>query len=150
MTKVCYKWGVSDFKWKDGDWLWSECELVREICAKWGEEDIWWKNENIWWSKCRDFIPPEPPKPPITSISTHPPGVDATVLIQPWLIEPWNPYKNEEDRKKRKRLIKLICKCQGYIYEEEKEAIETDISVDDIRMVVNKMAGINLDIKLNE
>jgi hypothetical protein len=66
-------------------------------------------------------------------------------------VEPWNPYiTNNENDKKRKRLIKLICKCRGQTYEEEKEIGTMKISVDDVRMVVKKVLNIDLDVKLEE
>jgi hypothetical protein len=89
--------------------------------------------------------PPTPPIP-VSSGSIQPIGVDATTLIQPWLIEPWNPYKDVE-KEKRKRLIKLICKVKGQTYEEEKVIGTMDISVDDVKMVVKKVLNIDLDVK---
>jgi hypothetical protein len=74
--------------------------------------------------------------------------VDAETLIQPWqLEEPWNPYKNDE---KRKRLIKLICKVRGREYIEEKATKDFPLTVGDIRTVVKTVANINLDFKLEE
>jgi hypothetical protein len=97
------------------------------------------------WSECSSSIQPEPPI--VVSIGNQP-GVDATTLIQPWMIEePWNPYKNAE---KKKRLIKLICKVKGHSYNEEKEAKDIDVTIDDIRMVVKAVANIDLNFKLEE
>ena len=46
-------------------------------------------------------------------------GVDATTLIQPWLEEPWNPYRTGETKKKK--LVRLICKVKGEEFDETKE-----------------------------
>jgi hypothetical protein len=113
-------------------------------CYQWGNTNIWFKNANWIWSQCSSSIQP------ITG-SIQPLGVDATTLIQPWLIEPWNPYiANDEHDKKRKRLIKLICNIKGQTYEEEKEMGNMEISVDDVKMVVKKVLDVDLDIKLEE
>lgn len=173
----CLYWGFTSIAWSVGDWTWAECELIQEICARWGSEGVWWKNEqtiwshcsgsnltdcmvwgttNIWWknadwwwSQCSSSIGPTPPIP-IDSGSIRYDGLDATTLIQPWITEPWNPYRAGEAKDKRKRLIKLICKVKGQTYEEEKEVGTMDISVDDIKMVVKTMTNINLDVKLEE
>jgi hypothetical protein len=144
MINVCYYWGYAFVPWKNGNWTWAECELIQEICAVWGTKNVWWENGNWWWSQCIPVIPPP------VFISPQLPGVDATTIIQPWQAEEqWNPYRAGEFDK-RKRLIKLICKVKGQTYEEEKEAGDMKISVDDIRMVVKAVAGIDLDIKLEE
>ena len=148
MNTVCFYWVNTNIAWSVGDWTWAECELAREICAVWGTTGAWWKNANWMWSQCSSSLPPGPP---ITSASLYPPGVDATTLVQPWLVEPWNPYTaNDAHDKKRKRLIKLICKVKGQTYEEEKEVGTMEISVDDVRMVVKKVLNIDLDVKLEE
>ena len=109
MIEFCYYWGVAGVPWNDGNWTWAECELVQEICAVWGTKNVWWKNANWWWSQCTSSIPPIPPTPPFQM----PPGIDATIAIQPWQAEDqWNPYRAGEFNK-RKRLIKLICKVKA-------------------------------------
>ena len=93
---------------------------------------------------------PIPPIPVITVTSSlQPPGVDATILIQPWLIEPWNPYP-EVVKEKKKRLIKLICKVKGQTFEEEKEVEDYKITVDDVRMVVKAVTNIDIDVNMGE
>lgn len=184
MKRYCFWWSTTDhIAWPRADWTWAECELVSEICATWGKEGVWWKNENIiwskctgsiptdcavwgttnvwwknvnwWWSQCSGSIPVPPPGPGITA-SLHPPGVDAMTLQQPWLIEPWSPYRQNDSaslarQSKKKRLIKLICKVKGQTYEQEKEVGDMEeISVDDIRMVVKAVSNIDLDVKMEE
>lgn len=177
----CYYWVYATIPWNQGNWTWAECELVQEICATWGKTGNFWRKESLIWSECSSsvFLCPvwgsegtqwktanwwwslcfgsgsNPPIPPIPSASftgsLQPLGLDATTIVQPWLIEPWNPYTAaDEHDKKRKRLIKLICKVKGQTYEEEKRVGDMKISVDDIRMVVKAVSNIDLDVKLEE
>jgi hypothetical protein len=145
---VC-RWAGDNITWGNENTIWSKCVT----CVKWGTDNIWWKNENLIWSHCSSsVIPPTPPPPtPVVTASLQRFGIDATTLVQPWLIEPWNPYTaNDKHDKKRKKLIKLVCKIKGQTYEEEKEAGDMKVSVEDIKMVVNAMRGIDLDVKLEE
>lgn len=142
----CAIWGNTGTKWQDANWKWSECPGSN--CAIWGLTGVLWKNANWKWSECSgSIIPPEP----VINIGNLP-GVDATTLIQPWQIEePWNPYQTGSlDRKKRKRLIKLICKMRGEEYNEEKEVKNFNITVDDIKMIIKVMPKIDLNLKLEE
>lgn len=149
MNIVCFQWGNVNVPWIGGDWLWSECSSSIEptSCSVWNYETEDWDLAAWNWDECSGSIPPVPPV--VTSSFVQPPGVDATTLVQPWLIEPWNPYTaNDAHDKKRKRLIKLICKVNGKTYEEEKEVGTMNVSVDDVKMVIKK--AINIDIKLEE
>ena len=142
MINICYYWRYAVVPWNNGNWTWAECELVQEICAVWGTKNVWWKNANWLWSQCTSSLPPIPSAPPFQM----PPGIDATIAIQPWQAEEqWNPYRAGEFNK-RKRLIKLICKVKGQTYEEEKEVGDMKISVDDIKMVVKAVSGIDLNV----
>lgn len=172
---VCLYWSRISSSWSQGNWTWSECELIQDICAVWGTSNEFWGNADLGWSQCQSTSSQDvckiwdttsewwksanwawpacsssntPPIPPITASVPITLGVDATVLIQPWLVEPWNPYRaNDEKDKKRKRLIKLICKVKGQTYEEEKEVGSMNIAVDDVKMVVKKALNIDLDFK---
>ena len=147
MIKVCHLWGYTDTPFKSSNWKWSECQLIQEVCAVWGTKDASWINANWKWSQCTSsFVPPTP-----TFGSLQPDGPDATTLIQPWLIEPWNPYRaNDEHDRKRKRLIRLICKVKGEVYNEEKRIGDIRISVDDVKMVVRAVSGIDLNVKMEK
>lgn len=175
---LCLYWSNISSSWVQGNWTWSECQLIQDICAVWGTSGEWWNSADLQWSQCQSAPPVDvcavwgttgaswqnanwnwsecsasnPPIPPTpVEVIIPPTGVDATVLIQPWLIEPWNPYRaNDELDKKRKRLIKLICRVKGKTYEEEKEAGNMNIDVDDVKMVVKKVMNIDLDVKLEE
>lgn len=115
-------------------------------CVYWSQTPIQWGKANWLWSVCSGVIPP---MPVVSSSFNY--GVDATTLVQPWLIEPWNPYTtNDEHDKKRKRLIKLICKIGSQKYEEEKEVGDMKISVGGIKTTVGEIREIGLDVKLEE
>jgi len=171
MITVCSLWGSENTLWKNVNWTWEECQLIQEICAVWGNTDVLWKNANWIWAGCNP-IPetgcakwgttavlwqnanwkwPEcsgsiSPIIPVVTIGNQP-GVDATTLIQPWLIEPWNPYRTGSlDRDRKRRLVKLVCKVKGQRYEEEKEMKNFDVSIDDIRTIVQAVSGINLTL----
>ena len=91
------------------------------------------------------------PTPP--SVIANRLGVDANTLIPSWIEEPWNPYRaadREQAEKQRKRLIKLICKIKGEEFNEEKKAGNYKVTVGDIRMVMERVANIDLDLKLEE
>lgn len=147
MNRVCTKWGNTNIAWSVSDWTFDECEIVSD-CVRWGTTNTWWKAANWKWPECTSsFVPPQP----VSGGSLQPPGVDATTLIQPWLVEPWNPYLPADEKdKKRKRLIRLICKVKGEEYNEEKQAKSYNITVDDIKLVVKKVAGIDLDLRMEE
>lgn len=172
MIRICSLWSSENNQWASSNWTWNECELVQEICQKWnttqrqwskspfrwsdcstcriwGETDVLWKNAKWRWSECSSSVtPPIPPIPPVVPIGNLP-GVDATTLIQPWLEEPWNPYRTSSLDKHR-RLIKLVCKVKGQKYEKEKEIKDFPVTVGDIRMIIKAVANIDLDFKLEE
>jgi hypothetical protein len=144
-TQVCYTWGNAAVAWPNTDWTWEDCQIVYE-CITWGNAGALWQDANWLWPACSSSAVPRIPTD--ASIFGQPSGIDATTLIQPWLIEPWNPYKAaDRNQEKKKRLIKLICKVKGQTFEEEKAIENYEISVDDIRMVVQTVAGVDLDIK---
>ena len=53
---------------------------------------------------------------------------------------PWTQF----DDKRKKRLIKLICKVQGKTITEEKEIQEYEITVSDIKMLAKEVLGIEI------
>lgn len=153
MARICYLWSVADVKYGEANWTWDECQIVEELCKTWGDANHLWFRANWIWSKCSGSLPPPPPPPPPITASVINYGVDATTLVQPWLEEPWNPYREAEEKArqaKRKRLIKLICKIKGEKFDEEKEVKDIDISIEDVKLVVKKVANIDLDLKLEE
>lgn len=147
MNRQCYWWVYNNhIAWPRANWTWSECEIVFD-CIKWVNAGSLWKNANWKWSECSgSIIPPIP----IIEIGLQPPGLDATTLIPQWLEEPWNPYRAGEKDDKRKRLIRLICKINGQEYNEEKMIKNFKVTANDIKMVVKEIAGIDLDLKMEE
>tara|TARA_R110001592_G_scaffold40424_3_gene132833 strand:+ start:1353 stop:1715 length:363 start_codon:yes stop_codon:yes gene_type:complete len=53
---------------------------------------------------------------------------------------PWTQFNDE----KKKRLIKLICKIQGKTYKETKETQDIKITAKDIRLLAEKVLGIEV------
>jgi len=53
---------------------------------------------------------------------------------------PWTQFKDE----KKKRLIKLICKVQGKTIREEKEIQDYKIKISDIKLLAEKVLGIEV------
>ena len=53
---------------------------------------------------------------------------------------PWTQF----DKEKKKRLIKLICKVQGKTFKEEKEIQDYKIKVSDIKILAEKVLGIEV------
>ena len=53
---------------------------------------------------------------------------------------PWTKFEDE----KKKRLIKLICKVQGKTIKEEKEIQNYKIKVSDIKLLAEKVLGIEV------
>jgi len=53
---------------------------------------------------------------------------------------PWTQFNKE----KKKHLIKLICKVQGRTYKETKEIQNYKIKVSDIKLLAEKVLGIEI------
>ena len=53
---------------------------------------------------------------------------------------PWTKWEDE----KKKRLIKLICKVQGKTYKETKETQNIKITAKDIKLLAEKVLGIEV------
>ena len=53
---------------------------------------------------------------------------------------PWTKLKDD----KKKRLVKLICKVKGKTYKETKEIKEIEITAKDIRLLAEKVLGIEV------
>ena len=146
MISICSLWSSENIQWSKANWTFSECEMVQEICQVWSTTQFPWSMADWKWSECSSSVPPIP----VVTVGNQP-GVDATTLIPEWLEEPWNPYTaNDEHDKKRKRLIKLICKVQGKEYIYEREAKDFPITIRDIRTVVKAVANIDLDFRMEE
>lgn len=111
-------------------------------CAIWGTTAIKWKDANWRWSEC-GLVPPIP----VVTVEDRT-GVDATTLIQPWQEEEqWNPYKaGDEERKKKRRIVELICRTDSGKYDFKKELKNVTVKVDKVKLSVKESPQINLTI----
>lgn len=144
---ICHLWSTANVKWKDANWLWSQCQTVPTssiICYLWSTANVKWKDANWLWSMCSGS--PVPGPTPVTA-SIGFPGIDATTLIQPWLIEePWDPYKNQKKKNKR---LELVCVCNGMTYEKEKNVKEISLSVKGVKLTTIS-SDVDVEFKLEE
>lgn len=53
-----------------------------------------------------------------------------------------------EDKKKKKKFIKLLCKVEGIEYKETKEVIDRQIRITDVALVAKEVLGIDLKVDL--
>lgn len=101
------------------------------ICQKWGSTGVKWEDANWLWSECRLVEELE---------IRFRDGIDASRIYEDQL------WKQEPE--KRKRLIRLICKVKGEEYDKTKEdRDDIKITVDDIKLVVKAVAGVELKVK---
>jgi hypothetical protein len=105
------------------------------ICPIWSKTNIKWSSANWEWQEC--ILVEE-------IIQEFQGGVDASKLYE----ETYEPSWMKDDKEKKKRLIRLICKVKDEKYDETKE-INTDIKIkiEDVKLVVKTVAGIDLNIK---
>jgi len=147
MSEICYRWGSANVKWKDAGWKWPNCVVVsppagKRICHRWGSTNIKWKDANWKWSECQL----------VAEIVEFLGGIDATTLIPPWLRTPQQEIEEipywERNKEKKKRLIKLICKVKGEVFDESK-MVRDDIKIkaEDIKLIVKSVLGIEIDVK---
>lgn len=98
----------------------------------WDTTNVQWQNANWTFSECQL----------VEEIVKTYSGVDASKFFE----EPYSPWSR--DKEKKKRLIKLICKIKGIEFSSEKEKLENiKISVEDIKLVVKTVSGVELSIK---
>jgi len=134
MAEICPIWGFTDVLWKDANWTWSECQIIQDIVTAIVQPD------GVDATTYGLIVLRGDQTPAIV----QPDGVDATTLIQPWLIEPWNPYRAGE---KKKKLIRLICKVRGMEFDESKETNDFNVSVEDIKLIIDKAMNIGFGVK---
>ena len=108
---------------------------MTKICYKWSDCNIQWSDANWTWAECQlveDII----------SFRTD--GVDPTNFFPKWIDEPTTAL----DKEKKKRFIKLICKVKGEEPYSEEKLARDDIKIDvnDIKLVVKKVANVDLII----
>lgn len=141
MSAFCYIWGFAGVNWKDANWNWSECPT----CITWAEADVEWNRADVLWSECTGSVAPPPPSSsviiPVFNFSASL-GIDAETLIQPWIIEPWNPY-----RENKNKIISLVCNISGKILSENKESKKPTVTVKKIVTVINNNENVILEFK---
>tara|TARA_Y100001963_G_scaffold86523_1_gene119618 strand:+ start:1236 stop:1580 length:345 start_codon:yes stop_codon:yes gene_type:complete len=76
--------------------------------------------------------------------STFPYTWDDVSLVEELLKGPPGELWDEWDEEKKKRIIKLICKVQGRTYKETKEIKDIKISAKDIKILAEKVLGIEV------
>jgi hypothetical protein len=114
--------------------------MARYICYKWNCPDspsVWWKNADWKWSECQlvDEV-----------IGGLPKGVPGEWALPPWLQDQYDPY-NQQNKEKRERFIRLIAKVKDKEYDEKKKVNpDIKISIDDIKMVVKAVKGIDVQV----
>ena len=126
---ACLTWKNAAVLFDTANWKWSVCPGVTSPCVTWKSANFLFDMANWRWSECSSSNPPIPPQ-----IIGNPPGVDATTLIQPWVIEPWNPYRSGEIKKKK---ISLICRIGDKQYEMSKDVDVREVSVDDVDISID-------------
>lgn len=118
--------------------------MARYICYKWNCIDsaanVWWNQANWWWSECQLV------EEIVGGLPTT--GVPGEWALPPWLQEDqYDPY-NQKQKEKRERFIRLIAKVKGYPEYDDKAKVRDDIkiSIDDIKLVVKAVKGIDVQI----
>jgi hypothetical protein len=51
---ICRKWGSTDVRWKDANWLWSECQIAEELLEQFKggiDPKEFYKEEETFWIK---------------------------------------------------------------------------------------------------
>lgn len=101
------------------------------ICYKWGGCNIQWNLANWTWSECQLVS---------DIISGFGPG--APPAFPDWLTE------SSKDEEKKRRFIRLLCKVKNEPkFDETKEVKNIKIKIEDIKIVVKAVSGIDIDIK---
>jgi hypothetical protein len=104
-----------------------------------------WININVYWSNDQSSWTGSLQQQ--SSSCVQPLGADATTLIQPWLIQPWNPYTaNDNHDKDRKQLIEMICEIKGKKYKQEKRIKVIKVSTKNIKINVKNNLDIDLEV----
>mgnify|MGYP001559162300 CR=1 FL=1 len=96
---------------------------MSQICYRWGFTNIWWNNANWTWSECQ--------------------------LVRDIVSGALPPDEWQKNKEKKKQLIRLICKVKKEYFDESKMVRDDlKVSVNDVKLVVKTMTGIELDIKM--
>ncbi len=109
---------------------------MTKLCYTWVGCDVLWKNANWTWSECKliDEI-----------IGGNLPGVPGEWAQPPWLED---IPATQLDKEKRKRFIRLLCKVKRSPEFSEEKEVKTNIKItlEDIKIVVKAVKGIDVQI----
>lgn len=112
---------------------------MKIICQKWETCDVLWKEANWTWRECQlvDEI----------LGSNIRPGVPGELTIPTWAQEEIVPY-SAYDREKRERFIRLICKVKNNSEYNTEKKVKSNIkiTVNDIKLVVRAVKGIDIQV----
>ena len=104
-----------------------------KVCNTWENVNVLWENVNWTWEDCQL----------VDEILV---GVPGELAQPPWLQEdePYNAY----DKEKRRRFIHLLCKIKGKEELNEQKEVKSNIKItlEDIKLVVNAVKGIDVEI----
>lgn len=110
--------------------------MIKE-CPIWDKTNILWSGANWTWDECKL----------VEEIVNYYAGVDASLLQ----VKPYEELEPEplwmRGNEKKKKVIRLICKVKGEVFDESKEIKDIKVKVDDIKLVVKTISGIELNIK---
>lgn len=95
---------------------------MTQICYLWSSANVLWKDANWKWSEC------------FTSVEAGVPGVDATTLVQPWIEEPWNPYRAGELEKQKQRIVEVIGTINGTRYVMNKKSKKFPLIIKEVKI----------------
>ena len=107
--------------------------LPQTRCYIWGETNIQWKSANWKWSEC-------------ALVKEIMLGVDATTLIPPWMREEEKPPIPASWTAKREKFLEILCKVKGINEISERKRIKenVDVTIDDVKLVLKEVAGVEL------
>lgn len=97
------------------------------VCEIWGTTEFLWKDADWKWSECRLVAELGGPSPDLAK--------------RPW--EEW-------ELPKVRRLVHLISKVKGTEYEQIREVKEAQISISDVKLVIEAVSGIEVNVEIEE
>ena len=101
-------------------------------CFKWNTCGVKWNEANWKWNEC--LLVEE-------IIQFYHAGVPGEEAQPEWIRPPW-----AESEKKKRILVELICRVKGEKYDQTKELKEIKININDVKLVVKKVSGVELNI----
>lgn len=134
MAECSYIWGQTSINWNSSDWTWGEigliCDTISNFCNfVWGTTESNWISTDWTWGE-------------IELACDIADGWNLGIDVRE--SEPWNPYKNYSDEKKKK-LIEIVCKVREKEYKKKIEVgKKITITANDIRLTMKHVLGVKL------